>query len=104
MKNNETNVILNVHTKAVPGHEEEVFRLLLALVEPTRAEPGCMTYELHRHPTDPGRFMFYERFVDQAAMDAHGLTDHLKNIRAIRAASTPDPIESQVVEKWKAVA
>lgn len=104
MKDNNTNVILNVHMKAVPGHEEELCALLIALVEPTRAEPGCMIYELHRDPTNAGAFMFYERFVSQQALDAHVAMPHFTNFVAVRAASAPDPVESVVVGKWKAVA
>lgn len=104
MKDNATNVILNVHMKALPGHEEELFALLQAMVEPTRAEAGCMIYELHRDAEDAGRFMFYERFVSQEALDSHVATPHLTHFRAVRAASNPDPLESQVVTKWKAVA
>ena len=104
MKDNAVNVILNVHMKALPGHEEELFALLTQMVEPTRAEAGCMIYELHRDPADAGRFMFYERFVSQEALDFHVATPHLVNFRAVRAASNPDPLESQVVTKWRAVA
>ena len=100
MKDNETNVILNVHMKAVPGQEEKLFSLLMDLVEPTRAEPGCMIYELHRNPQDAGRFMFYERFVNQEALDFHTSTPHLARFRALRG----EALESQVIEKWKAVA
>ena len=104
MKDNATNVILNVHMKALPGHEEELFALLQALVEPTRAEAGSMIYELHRDPEDAGKFMFYERFVNQEALDFHCATPHFVNFGAVRAASTPDPLESIAVTKWKAVA
>jgi len=100
MKDNSTNVILNVHMKAIPGHEEELFGLLMALVEPTRAEPGCMIYELHRDPADPGHFMFYERFANQEALDFHVATPYLARFREARGAA----LESQVIEKWKAVA
>lgn len=103
MKDNAINVILNVHMKAVAGHEEELFLLLKALVEPTRAEPGCITYELHRHKDDPARFMFYERFMTQEALDSHSQSPHLAKFREIRAASHLDPLETSVMEKWKAI-
>lgn len=103
MKDNNVNVILNVHFKAVSGQEEVLFGLLSALIEPTRAEAGCMIYELHRDPEDKGKFMFYERFVDQAALDFHGATPHFQNFVSTRSAGS-DPVESVVVTKWKAVA
>ncbi|HXJ39727.1 MAG TPA: putative quinol monooxygenase [Bryobacteraceae bacterium] len=103
MKDNAVNVILNVHFQAVAGHEEALFGLLRALIEPTRAEPGCMIYELHRHPEEAGKFMFYERFATQEALDLHVATPHFKKFSDARAAARPDPVESVVVTKWRAV-
>ena len=33
--------------KAKPGKEAELRQVLTALVQPTRAEEGCLTYDLH---------------------------------------------------------
>src|SRR4051812_2947404 len=104
MKDNATNIVLNVHLKAVPGKEEHLLGLLSALVEPTRGEAGCIAYELHRDLEDPGRFMFYERFASQEALDAHAAAPHFQHFVATRAAANPDPVESQAVTKWRAIA
>lgn len=37
----------------------------------TRAEPGCLSFEVTQDSALPGRFLVAERFVDQAAFDAH---------------------------------
>jgi quinol monooxygenase YgiN len=54
-----------------PGHEEEGAELFRKLTEHTRTEPGCRMYLAHRSTTDSRRFFLYERYVDQAALDAH---------------------------------
>lgn len=97
-------VILNVHFEAVPGHEEELAGQLLALVAPTRSEPGCLTYELHRDPENPAKFMFYERFVSQEALDAHLAAPHFQRFQAHRAAANPDPVASVIVTRWRTMA
>jgi quinol monooxygenase YgiN len=97
-------IVLNVHLEAMPGHEEELATQLLALVAPTRGEPGCVTYELHRDPDTPGKFMFYEVFANQEALDAHGAMPHFKRFQAHRANANPDPVASSVVTKWRAIA
>ena len=94
-------VVLNVHFEAAPGHEQELAELLGAMVAPTRAEPGCLAYELHRDPENPAKFMFYERFADQAALDAHTVSPHFERWKAERAAAKPDPVGSVVVTKWR---
>jgi quinol monooxygenase YgiN len=104
MKDNATNVILNVIMTAAPGCEEALFGHLSALVEPTRAEPGCLTYELHRDPDNAAKFFFYERFASQEALDAHLATPHFQNFGKVRQASSPDPVADVVVTKWRATA
>ena len=37
----------------------------------SRAEPGCLQYDVHRHPDDPNTFFLFERYVDEAALEAH---------------------------------
>ena len=37
----------------------------------TRAEPGCLVFEVKPVDGDPNRFSVYEEFVDQAAFDRH---------------------------------
>lgn len=57
--------------KARPGKEEEVRSALAAVVGLTRQEPGCLQYDLHVGVGAPGSFAIYERWRDQAAIDAH---------------------------------
>jgi quinol monooxygenase YgiN len=96
-------IVLNVHLTAAPGQEQTLEQQLRALVEPSRAEPGCISYELHRDPENPGKFMFQERFRGQAALDAHLATPHFRQFVAFRAANQPDPVESAVVTRWKVI-
>ena len=54
-----------------PGTEQIVLDRFDALVAQTRAEPGCICYDLHQHESERHRFVFYEIFADQAAVDVH---------------------------------
>jgi quinol monooxygenase YgiN len=60
------------------GHEEETAALLRKMVAPTRAEAGNLMYLVHRSPTEPGQFFFYEQYTDQAALDAHRAAPHFQ--------------------------
>jgi quinol monooxygenase YgiN len=97
-------VVLHVTMEAVPGHEDELKDHLTALVSPTRSEPGCIEYILHRNPEHPGTFMFYERFVNQAALDAHIAMPYFQNFVQYRAAANPDPVAKVVVTRWQQIA
>ena len=51
---------LRAVTAALPAH-----------VALTRAESGCLSFDVTPDPTHPGRFTVAERFTDRAAFDAH---------------------------------
>jgi quinol monooxygenase YgiN len=95
----DTPIILNVHFQTAPGHETEFASQLKALVAPTHAEPGCMIYELHSDPEDASKFMFYEKFASQAALDQHLATPHLQQFQKYLKAN--NPIASQSVTRWR---
>ncbi len=58
------------------GHENEAIALFGKLTGPTRNEPGCRMYLVHRSTTDPRKFFLYEQYDDQAALDAHRASEH----------------------------
>ena len=62
---------------AKPGSVEHVKSVLLAAVEPTRNEHGCILYDLMQNTTDPTDFTFYEEWTDAAALDAHSTSSHI---------------------------
>jgi quinol monooxygenase YgiN len=61
-----------------PGKEDETQDLLLSLVEPTRKEPGCIDYDLHRSNDDPCVFLFYENWRKKEDLDEHLTMPHLQ--------------------------
>ena len=63
--------------KAKPGQEAALFAALSALVAPTRAEKGCILYEMHRSHENPGWFIFNELWESRPLWDAHMATPHL---------------------------
>lgn len=65
-----------------PGHEDEAVGHFRAMVGPTRAEPGCRMYLVHRSPANPRQFFLYEQYDDQASLDAHRAAPHfLEHVR-----------------------
>jgi quinol monooxygenase YgiN len=95
----ETPIIINVHFQAALDHEKELGSELHALVAPTREEAGCLAYELHSDPDDPGKFMFYEKFASQAALDVHLTAPHFKRFQSYLEANSP--IAAQTVTMWR---
>ena len=48
-----------------------VARLLPDHVAATKAEPGCLFFQVQPDRCDPTRWLVAERFADRAAFDAH---------------------------------
>ncbi|MBI4965082.1 MAG: antibiotic biosynthesis monooxygenase [Desulfomonile tiedjei] len=65
--------------KAKPGMEETVKQGLLALLEPTRKEAGCINYDLHQSTGNKGLFMFYENWRSKKDLDEHVRMPHMKD-------------------------
>jgi len=70
------------HLIARPDKIDETRDALSALIAPTRAEDGCIVYELMQNAADPTDFTFVEEWSTNAALDAHLQTDHLKLVQA----------------------
>ncbi len=95
-------IVINAHIHATAGREDELQKQLQALVAPSRLEPGCLYYALHIDPESPGKFMFYEKFASQAAIDSHLLTPHF--LALANYLKTHDGlIASQTVTHWRSV-
>ena len=55
--------------RAKKGLESRLRQELQSLLDPTRAETGCISYDLHESGEEPGLFLFYENWKSQADLD-----------------------------------
>ena len=66
---------------AKPERAEEVKQILTELIAPTRAEDGCITYELLQNTADPTDLTFVEEWTSKDALDKHLATEHIRRCR-----------------------
>jgi quinol monooxygenase YgiN/quercetin dioxygenase-like cupin family protein len=62
----------------LPGKEADLKAHLLSLSAPTRAEPGCLQYDLYQSSANPHEFMRLEVWQSPAHLEAHKQTPHLR--------------------------
>ena len=62
--------------RARAGEEGRVEAALKEMRKPTRAEPGNLDYQVMSDPGQPGVFVLYERYTDEAAFRAHLGSEH----------------------------
>ena len=49
-----------------------------SLIEKSRAEEGNVSYSLYQDPQDKTKFLFFEEWKNQAAVDYHFATEHFQ--------------------------
>ena len=70
-------VLARVSAKA--DSVEHVRGILIGVVDPTRNEPGCLSYQLLQNRSDPSDFVFVEEWESAAAEQAHFSTAHIRD-------------------------
>jgi quinol monooxygenase YgiN len=54
-----------------PAQRDEFLAERAERMRTSRAEPGCIEYTFAADPLEPGRVILFERWEDQASLDAH---------------------------------
>ena len=66
--------------QAKSGSEEQVRHALLGMTAPSRAEAGCLNYDIYQSNEDPAFLFTYENWTGKPALDEHMQTMHFKNL------------------------
>lgn len=76
--------VLLAELEAQPGRGEDVAAAIVAsqVVGRTRAEPGCIAYDLCRDADFPDRFVAYENWRDCESLRNHLATPHFAAVGA----------------------
>jgi len=81
-------IVANIHARA--DKIELVKAELQKLIEITRAEDGCIQYDLHQNNEDPAHFLFYENWTSRELWQTHMIAPHL----AAYMAATDGAVEA----------
>jgi quinol monooxygenase YgiN len=65
--------------KARPNKVNDLLLALSSLVEPTRKESGCLSYDLFQNNEDPTDFILIEEWQSNTALESHFATKHFKD-------------------------
>ena len=94
MKAGEVKKIISAQVFIKPDKVETFLAATKSLIEKSRAEEGCISYSLYQDPQDKTKFLFFEVWKNQAAVDYHFSTDHFKKFGEMlnECASAPPVI------------
>jgi len=93
-------VTLIVILRAREGQETLLEAELRALVNPSRREEGCLTYNLHRAIDTPGALLLHEVWASREAHTEHAHTPHFLRWNARKDAL----LASRDANFWKQIA
>ena len=93
---NEIRVIAWAFARA--EHLANVRQVLKKMLAPTRAEKGCILYELHEVIGDPCQFVFFEIWESAVALDAHTRTPHFQELQRAQTLLT-EPLKITKLRK-----
>ncbi|BHH83604.1 putative quinol monooxygenase [Desulforhopalus sp. 52FAK] len=91
-------IVANITTKA--DKVELVKAELLKLIDVTRAEEGCINYDLHQDNENPAHFLFYENWESRELWQKHVGNTHLKEYMA----ATEGAVEAFSVNEMSKIA
>lgn len=80
------------HFAATDQTADALHALLVSLLAPTRAEAGCLMYDLWRSRVDTRRFTLVEAWVSDEALDRHLEMPHLLDAKARFPALLAEPL------------
>ena len=64
-------------------------KAIVEMVRASRAEDGCLDYAFATDLADPDTLILFERWRDQAALDAHGKSAHMAQFQQVMASNPP---------------
>ncbi len=83
---------------AKKGMEAEVKKELLQLITPSRADDGCINYDLHQGIENPAVFIFHENWQSMEHLRKHSVRPHLQAFREKVKDMLDGPSEVTVLE------
>lgn len=100
MANQQVTVVVRLKAKA--GKEAQVRQELFNLLTltPTRAEQGCLNFDMHEAPNDPSLFLFHEKWTRENDLKRHFETPHNKRWVELTKTLLAEPLE---LTKWRKV-
>ncbi len=70
-------IVLAAKCVGKPERRDDIISSASAMLAPSRAEAGCLSYDFYERPSKHA-YVFFEEWADQAALDAHFQTPHFQ--------------------------
>lgn len=82
-----------------PECAEEAVKLIKEMVELTRQEEGCISYQFYQDAKNPEFYAMIECWESEEILEKHMQTEHFKRIIPQMAAMTAEPPRLEVYKE-----
>ncbi|BBM01595.1 putative quinol monooxygenase [Microbulbifer sp. GL-2] len=89
-------IVANIKAKA--DKIDLVKSELLKLINTTRAEEGCVNYNLHQDNDNPAHFLFYENWQSRELWQTHMNNTHLQEYMSATKGAVEEFILNEMTE------
>ena len=73
-------IVVLATAKAKPGKEGDLERALREVAAPTRAQRGCLEFQLYRSANEPAAITAFERWSSEEDHERHLQSEHVKTL------------------------
>ena len=92
-------VIVVSHVDIGGGGKVDVPSMLTKLAEASRAEPGCLRFDVTQHTMRANHFTVVEVWADQQALDRHAAAAHTRQYRDEVQPISGSPLDERVYRR-----
>ncbi len=79
-------IVITARSRVVPGRRNDFIMAVQPLIDASRAEAGCLSYDLVEDVSDGEVFCFLERWENEFAVERHNATEHFRRWMAVKPA------------------
>ena len=76
------------------GKARQLLDELTRILEPTRAEAGCVEVHLYESTREPAVYYIHSEWIDEAAFEAHAEMPHMKRFLGLAGELFTHPVEA----------
>ena len=88
-------IIAKVNLK--PEKVADFIAVAKEMIQKSNQESGCLFYQLYQDPYDHSKFVFVEKYKNQAAVDFHFATEYFKSFGPKIGDMVSSPSDIQVI-------
>lgn len=82
-----------------PGKERRLLDELTRILEPTRAEAGCVRIHLYESMREPSAYFIHSEWIDERAFETHAELPHMRRFLGVADELLTHPVQAMRTDR-----